>query len=459
MKLKTIVVIVGLIATGTSFAATSQDKAMQQKIKSLQKQVASLQSQVNNINTAPAPQSSSTSTTNNSLVQLNTALTSQLMGNFGGVDREMAILNAKSSMPDTTLYLGGYTNMGLTWDRANNEYTDSSSGDTVSKSNTTVSLDHAAVDFLANLNQYVATYVQLGANDIARSDNANDGNISFQQAYALFGNANLPVYGFAGIKDIDFGSFQTVNMFAQPLTRELFQATGNTAGVGYKINGFNAVVSVMNGGANGNIDQYAAGFWGSGYPDNGIGPDDNVGLYTQSGNQLNNFAVNTSYSATAGQINWKVGAGYLNGFWGGNTFANGGLSTNGNRIGAWDFNGQMAIQNWTLLGEFTTTAQKIDYASWGGGEGRLMAWDLGTQYAFNAGVIPNQSVVSFDYSGARQDSQTPVNENQFVLGARNQIWPTANVWAGVEYAYDHFTGGTGGGLNNNNVRLDLTANF
>ncbi len=450
MKLKTIVAIVGLTAAGSVFAANGQD-SINAQIQDLQQQVANLQQQVSGMGSSQTTSGSTGSS--GQFVQLNSDLTTQLLGNFGGTSRELAILAAKKTMQDNTLYIGGYGQFGLTWGAANQPYT-ASTGD-VSKSHTDVSLDHVAMDLIGNLNQWAAAYIQMGASDVGQTN--NDNSPKFQQAYILLGNGQAPVYGFVGRKDIDFGNFSTVNMFAQPLTRELFDVNGNTAGVGYQAYGFNVVASLMNGGANGNLNNNAAGFWGAGFPTDGSATSiaGVNGLYTSSTNQLNNFALNTSYGATTGQINWSVGAGYLNGLWIGNSAYNG---ANNQRIGAWDLNGQVGFQGLSFLAEYVTTAQAVSYGA--AGSGRMSAWDLGTNYTFNAGVIPNQSVISFDYSGAKQNQTDAVSANQFVIGARNQIWPKANLWAGIEYAYDHMTGATSAGtLNNSNVRLDLTANF
>jgi len=456
VKLKTIVAIVGLAAAGSVFAAAGQG-SLNAQIQDLQQQVANLQQQVNSMGSS---QTTSGSTGGmGQFVQLNSGLTSQLLGNFGPVNREMAILAAKKNLQDNTLYIGGYGEFGLTWDEANSAYSSAGSS-SVSKSHTDVSLDHVALDMIGNLNQWAAAYIQMGQSDVGQTGVSSD-SPKFQQAYILLGNGQAPVYGFVGRKDIDFGNFSTVNMFAQPLTRELFDVNGNTAGVGYQAYGFNVAASLMNGGNNGNLNNNAAGFWGVGAPSTGIYKYGADGLYTSNSNQLNNFALNGSYGNTYNNINWSVGAGYINGLWMGNSLANGGLSATGNRVGAWDINGQVGFQGLTFLAEYVSTAQNINYTS---GNGDVRAWDLGTNYAFNAGVIPNQSVVSFDYSGAKKTgtvAQGGQSDSQFVLGARNQIWPKANLWAGVEYAYDHITNGVAAGqaLNNSNLRLDLTANF
>jgi len=452
VKLKTIVAIVGLAAAGSALAANGTGSNLHAQIQNLQQQVANLQQQVNQMGSSQG--SSTGSSVLGQYVQLNPALTTQLLGNFGGVNGEMAILNAKKNMQNNTLYVGGYGEFGLTWGAANQPYTAGASGSTtVSKSSTSVSVDHLNVGLVGNLNQYAAAYIEAGHSDIGATNTSS--LPTFRQAYVLFGNGVLPVYGFVGRKDIDFGNFSTVNMFAQPLTREFFEVNGNTAGIGYNAYGFNVVASLMNGGANGNLNLNEAGFWGPGLPSTGHSVSGASGLYTTNGNQLNNFALNANYGMTTNGINWNVGAGYLNGLWIGNQIYN--LSSN-QRIGAWDINAQAGFQGLTFLAEYVSTAQSVNYGS--DGKGRLNAWDLGTSYAFNAGVIPNQSVVSFDYSGSKQAANDAQTANQFVVGVRNQVWPKANLWAGIEYAYDHIAGANSTStLNNNNVRLDLTANF
>lgn len=440
--------LLSIAMAGSAFAAGNM--SLNAQVQDLQQQVANLQTQVNQMGTA---QSSSMGA--GQYVQLNSAVTSQMMGNFGGVNREMVLLNSKKDLQNETLYLGGYAEAGATWQKSNNNgdsYTTSGGHLVAAKSSSNVSLDHVAFDMIGNLNQYATAYIQAGANNITSNGSSESDQVSFQQAYLLLGNAGMPVYGFVGKKDIDFGNFSTVNMFAQPLTRELFMATANTAGIGYQAYGFNVTASLMNGGPNGTLNQYGAGFWNlstAGLP--------TTGLYTQNQNQANNFALNGSYGMDTNGINWAVGGGYLNGsaFPGTSVDAAGHKS----RVAAWDLNGQVGFQSLNFVAEYVSTAQKAEAIT--GTVGRVNAWDMGANYSFNAGFVPNMSVVSFDYSGAHFAGNDGVRVNQYVLGARNEIFPKANMWAGIEYAYDRFSGGGSDAkaFNNNNVRLDLTTNF
>src|SRR6185437_15794117 len=100
---------------------------------------------------------------------------------------------------------------------------------------------NASLAATANAGKWVTGYMQIGQNVLGTSYfntlNATAGTSStfgIQDAYLVFGNLSaMPVYGFVGYKDIDFGSFQTVDMYNQPLTRTYFQAQGDTAGIGY----------------------------------------------------------------------------------------------------------------------------------------------------------------------------------------------------------------------------------
>jgi hypothetical protein len=298
------------------------------------------------------------------------------------------------------------------------------------------------------LNTWSTGYVQLGSYNVGTT-NVGTSTPSIQDAYLVFGNlAQNPVYGFAGRKEIDFGSFANVQPYSQPLTRIYFMPTGNTAGVGYNKYGVNLTASIMNGGSNsstvesvGSITQYQ-------------------NLYTANANSVNNYALNASYSATSQGVSWTAGAGYLAGS------QQQASSSSNNTGGAWDVNAKASMNNFDLLAEYVATAHStISLDSPSFPAAILKAWSLGGDYNFP--VMGYKSVAALSYSKAGQGSSS---YNAYQYAASYRVQPISNVWAGVEY--DYSKGLTGGALVNsynnttsvsnavnNTVLLDVTAYF
>lgn len=395
----------------------------------------------------------------------------QMMSNYSPVGREMYILKNRQSghLANHALYFGGYAKADAMWQIAskspsafvNPAFFASNGSSTRNGSN--IQLTDISLLMTADINQWTTVYMQLGdgligdpatatatINGTAVTANVANNGVQFQQGYLLLGDlSQKPVYGFIGKKDIDFGYFGSVNMFAQPLNRELFAAVGNTVGVGYTQHGIDVVLSAMNGGTNG------------------------TNLYTSNSSAINNFAINASYGNHMKGADWRVGAGYLNGVNG--EFArtgSGASGTPGKSNGAWDLNGQLAIDNFDVLAEYTATTNKAAISA-----ATIKAWNIGVAYNFP--FMGRKSKVSFSYSQAQGFGSSTVSTSassftQYVVGFRNEFMP--NVWGGVSYAYNNgvlisLPNGISGvtavnnafvgdaGVNNNTILLDLTAAF
>ncbi|MCX7122507.1 MAG: LbtU family siderophore porin [Gammaproteobacteria bacterium] len=458
MKLKAIAIALSMATV--SFAHAD----MNSQLSSLQAQVNQLQSQVSSMG-------STSGSSMSGVVGLNSNLSMQMMDNQSGVGKELNLLTARQNGMNQMLTLGGYAEGDAVYDHSNqnNDFINpaiQSAALTSNASNATrLMLTDASLSTTANLGSWVTAYMQLGQSNIGEGSDVTTG-FGVQDAYLVFGNlAQMPVYGFAGNKEIDFGSFSSVDIYNQPLTRTLFQAHGNTAGVGVNAYGFNGVVSVMNGG-----QQTSAVSVGSNYQAQN--------LNTSNSSQINNFAVNLTYGMTNGAISWDVGAGYLNGSSLFNNTTNA-SHANGQTNGAWDLNGKVSAYGFDLLGEYVTTVSNT-YASthaFGGTSAKsASAWDVGADYNFP--VMGYKSVVNADYSGASLANGDNGKGSQYVVGYR--VEAVNNVWAGIEYAYTkglaNYLGASSGALDagsaptltnssnfnnvkNSTVSLDITAAF
>ncbi len=448
MKLTAIAIALGMATV--SFAHAD----MNSQLSSLQAQVNQLQSQVSSMN------SSSSGSSMAGVVGLNSDLSMQMMDNQTGVGKELNLLTARQNGMNQMLTLGGYAQADGVFDDSNTRGAFINPGiaetGATSSSATRLFSTNASLSATAAMGSWVTGYMQVGQSNIG---DASSNGMGVQDAYLVFGNlAQMPVYGFVGDKDIDFGSFATVDIYNQPLTRTLFQAHGNTAGVGVNAYGFNGTVSVMNGG-----NQTSTVSTGS-----------NVqlqNLNTDSNSSINNFAVNLAYGMTNGAISWNVGAGYLNG----SAYLN---NSNPNATnGAWDLNGKVSAYGFDLLGEYVTTVDDTAASAVPGASAqKASAWDVGADYNFP--VMGYKSVVNVDYSGASLGGDNNGKGNQYLIGYR--VEAVKNVWAGLEYAYTTGLANYGAlvstaatnassgasvanqsfnNVHNNTVALDITAAF
>ncbi len=400
MKLKTIVTTLGVLGLTTAGVAFAAGQSTDAQVAQLQTQLNQLQAQVNAMS-----QTHSAMTSGMNMVQTNAMLAQNMLSTQTGVGTEMTILNARKAGLNGDLYIGGQLKGDAQYTRTSVQGSDSTT-----TTHQGISSD-SGLDVLANINSWVSGFISIDGFDSGSSIAAKD-------AYMVFGNLNMtPVYGFAGRKDVDFGSFQTVNFFADPLTR-FFEARGNTMGVGYAQNGFNGTFSVMNGGAQAGVMN----------DDDG---DTYNSMYTKNANQINNFALNATYGQDTSGVNWNVGAGYLNGAASG--------KTNANTVGAWDVNAQAMVNNLTVMAEFdrttgdvgNVTATKTDgtqEVSLGTLNKTISAWDLGAAYAFP--VMGLNSSVNLDYSAIKLDA----TYSQYVLGYN--VEAMKNIWVGLQYSYN-----------------------
>ena len=461
MTLRKIATSVGVVLAAT---ATMAHADVNSQLASLQSQVNQLQSQVN---------SSSNSSSMGNLVGVNSNLSWKMMSNYSGVGKEMNLLKARQAGNLSTLTVGGnfqadavydHTNQGLNSAFAN-PHAELSTVNTNSSSASNIALTNASLSTTIAAGSWVTGYIQVGQSGIgapsAVAGQVASTSFGIQDAYLVFGDlSKIPVYGFVGNKDIDFGSFATVDMYNAPLTRTLFQAQGNTAGVGFNGYGFNGTVSIMNGGLQNNVTSVG-----------GVVQQQNMNA--SSNNIGGNFAVNASYGMTNGGVAWNLGAGYING----SQFQ----SYNNKTNGAWDLNAKVSVMGFDVLAEYVSTASDIAQPTLANTtkQSRAQAWDLGADYNF--AVMGYKSVISADYSQAYLGQGGNLQGYQYVLGYR--IQPVNNVWTGLEYSYsknvlgatgdavtgDPVAGATGvpgvlgfggaNGVKNNTVTLDVTAMF
>ena len=344
----------------------------------------------------------------------NQPLMYSILSNGTSFTNELNILNAKPNLDVSKLYVGGYAQGGMNFVNASQPTYFYSNNMTYSARDY-LSLDRTALAFIGNFNSWATLYVEVGVMDIGEPYVSD---VGLNQTYLLFGTRGYPLYGFAGYKNIDFGNFSSVNIFAQPVTRWDYAGTALTAGAGFHHQNYNVTLSALRSGTQGAEDYYGSGLWRvHNYPN----------YYTAQGQ---NFALNASYSLPLDRVNWTVGAGYMRGLWLGNP----GNFFHNATIGAWDLNTQFHYERLTVLAEFVkSTPQTSSFGRFTPirSDGiYLPTWDVGASYKLTHFILPSDSTVSIDYSGVVGNTSI-AHVSQWVLGLDNAVMDHLN--AGLEY--------------------------
>ena len=418
MKLKTVVATISLLTAAAAVTASADSlAALNAKVDALQKQVSSLNS-------------GSSSSAAGNLVRFNAAASEMMLNNQGGVNRELGLLKArqKGTVANGTVTLGGQAQMDAIYSHvnqaANAKYSNVQSNSTGNKNASHLVVSHLDLDAIAAVNSWTTVYADFGVANIGNKSTTASTGVQLNQGYLLLGNlSQSPIYGFMGKKSLDFGSFQTVNIYFAPMNRELFgSAVGNQVGVGYDSHGFNTTLTVMNGkqmSQNWNVP-----FSGATTQTFSTTNPSQIGTDTNNANQINNFALNATYGMNSNGVDWNVGAGYLNGtaFTANNSD---GTAKSSSRNGAWDLNANVSVAKFTVLAEYTATTKRTVIGT--GAAKKLSAWNLGGMYSFP--LMGKKSDVSLSYSAAKYDN----TNSQWTAGFRNETFK--NVWMGLEYNY------------------------
>jgi hypothetical protein len=468
---------------GLAVNVASADSYAGMKLAEMQAQIHALQNQVNHMSMSSGSSSSKGGMMSGmaGLVTLNQPISQIINSDANATGQTLALLNASTQGKIAHgLTLGGMMQGDLFWARSNavvtngtttesvfaNPYLDASNS--TARNRTAVTLTNVKLSAVANINQWANGVLQLGDYYAGQSINGrvnstfsfSNGSIGVQQAYLLVGNlSKSPFYGFVGKKYIDFGQFQNVNPFTQPLTREFFQANGNTLGVGMVAANFDVALSVMNGGQHNGVV----------YSTNGVVAQN---LYTRNKSMINNFALNVGYGMKSDNgVDWHVGVGFLNG--GGNDIAkadrNVSSATDLKTNQVVDVNARMSLNNMDFYAEYLTTLSDAatyneSTTAWKDG-GRAQGWQVAGDYKFP--LMGRNSVFGLSYSAVKSVEFGNGSYNQIAASLRQEA--LKNIWVGVEYAYQdgvpYTTVDSNNVVNNhssttnNTVTLDLTAYF
>lgn len=276
-------------------------------------------------------------------VRTDTDYSQQMLSNQNFTGSVLNILNARKSgdLASNAIYIGGKGELYAEYQSTSSVAAGvhPSGASTNNNSSTEVNLPYADLAFTSTIGDWVTGFADL------QVSNAADSSVKLPAAYFVVGNlSQSPFYGFGGKKVVEFGKFSSPNNFMPTLTRAYFMAYGGQVGTGFAMNGLDVVATFMNGKGMAMMNSQAS-----------------------NAQQLNDFAVNASYTGKAGNLGYYAGAGYINatGFSANKTTATPNIDgtvnfANSNKmVGALDFNAGVTVQGLAVNGEFLVTTSGV----------------------------------------------------------------------------------------------------
>jgi len=275
-------------------------------------------------------------------VRTDTDYSQQMLSNQNFTGSVLNILNARKSgdLASNAIYIGGKGELYAEYQSTSSVAAGLGEGGTLvrrsgatlnNNSSTEVNLPYADLAFTSTIGDWVTGFADL------QVSNAADSSVKLPAAYFVVGNlSQSPFYGFGGKKVVEFGKFSSPNNFMPTLTRAYFMAYGGQVGTGFAMNGLDVVATFMNGKGMAMMNSQAS-----------------------NAQQLNDFAVNASYTGKAGNLGYYAGAGYINatGFSGNKNSTV--ISNDNKMVGALDFNAGVTVQGLAVNGEFLVTTSGV----------------------------------------------------------------------------------------------------
>jgi hypothetical protein len=161
----------------------------------------------------------------------------------------------------------------------------------------------------------------------------NQGSFQVRLAYVAIGDLEQsPLYLFVGKKNVSFGDMGTLSQFSQSMVWHYFSPLAEGVGAGYSRDGLDVTMTALNGGRGMRVAR------------------------TSSRGQLNNFAVNVSWSATVYDLGYKIGLGYLHGtIYDANIAEHIDFNLTAARNPAWNANAELSWRQWDFAAEYSAT--------------------------------------------------------------------------------------------------------
>lgn len=265
-------------------------------------------------------------------VRMNSNYSQKMLNNQQVTGSVLDIFNALQSgdLAPNSIYIGGkseiYGVYGNQIRNSNRKYVPGAliggmqeNGKVTDNSNTNIKMPYTDLAFTSTIGDWVTGFANLQVTNVGSS------NVNLPNAYFVLGNlSKSPFYFAGGKKVVEFGKFDSVTNFMPTLTSAYFMAYGVQVVAGYSQNGVNATASLMNGLGGAMLNSQAS-----------------------SANQVNNFALNTSYNGKAGNLGYYAGLGYIN--------STGFVNKDNRMVGALDLNAGVNVQGISVNGELLLT--------------------------------------------------------------------------------------------------------
>ncbi len=268
-------------------------------------------------------------------------------------------------------------------------------------------INNAAFSLTYTPTSWLTAYTQLEYTEI---EFPNQNPLQMRKAYAVIGDLNRsPIYGFIGRKTIDFGNFETYSPFTHSVGNHFWRADsdGPVAGVGVDWNGFNAVVTAINGGRHLRVAD------------------------TPEEGQVNNFAAKASKQfAITADTSLTFGASYLHG-----TIYNSSLAHH-------PFNSYLALdkkRTAAINGYATFNSPSFDFNveyttmedDWFATGAPVESLDIQGRYKTAIRNMPTAFTLSYGLGVQGPDGTEYEKIEQYIAGMEMNITP--NVSVGLEY--------------------------
>ncbi|MFP4061969.1 MAG: LbtU family siderophore porin [Halochromatium sp.] len=265
----------------------------------------------------------------------------------------------------------------------------------------------------------------------------NDDGIAVDVGMITLANpAVSPLFFSAGQFYVPFGAYET-NLISGTLTEEIGETREHAAQVGFDHGGFSGSVYTFNG-------------------DNKV----------NGKNRIESWGANLAFAQEHEGMAWGAGAGYINDL-GDSDNLQGSLADNRagsdptERTGGWTANLSAGYQDFNLIAEYLSAAERFDPDSLSykdKDEGALpAAWNIELGYSFD--TFGKESVAAIAYQGTREAVNLELPEERWSVGWSIGIFD--NTALSFEYAHDtdYSTRNGGTGDNSNAFITQLAIDF
>ncbi|QLE78285.1 hypothetical protein FLM55_00440 [Francisella sp. Scap27] len=275
--------------------------------------------------------------------------------------------------------------------------------------------------FLSTLGNWTTVYASLNTYTNGDNWNVNPGAV-----YLMLGDLRqFPVFTYAALSTINFGSFDETTNFFPTLTRFYFMQSGGNVNVSYNRGGIHADVAFLSSSENKFLKVANA----------------------YNGNTKLGVSTNLKYTYELEQDGdyWYAGTGYSN--------VSGFTNNNNDNIGVIDFNFGLNIRKIQFINEFVFTDKGVDKTTDASGSFNLRegfftsilpdfnnnvflqngsnVYSWSSQFSYSANLYNHEFIPYVSYSQIQQSS----SNYRALIDTGFRYNPFADAWAGFSYSH------------------------